>query len=699
MKSFSHWVVRHYRAIIVFSVLCLIPAFYGMAQTKINYDLLTYLPGNLNSVHGQHILEKDFKVAANAFLLIEDKDEWQAQQLRKEIEKVDGVEKVIWIDEWADITVPRDFVPIKVVDQFYKGSDTLMQIQFKGGAGDEQTITAIRQIQTLLDRSMYLGGTSAIISDLRILIDHERVLYLLVAVILIFLVLALTLSSTIVPLLFLLSIGVAVMYNLGSNLFLGQISYVTSAIAAVLQLGVTMDFSIFLMHRYLEEKKKQGGKEEGMATAIEKTFVAIGASSLTAIAGFLSLGVMQIGLGKDMGIVMAKGVALGVIISLTLLPSLILATDDFISRFQHRIFLPSFKWTALLVSKRYWVMVILLVALIFPAYYGKEHVKVFYSLSDALPRDMNSIKSTDYIKQRFGEADTLYLVTPAGETWKVKKLSAEIRGYPGVVGVVAPSDLTDSAIPEQYIPEKLRNSFSNGKYDYTIIQSKYHPAEPQATRLIKQIREASGHYFKTSYLSGESVLTDDMIHLAGNDQKKVELWSVGAILTILALAFTSLSLPFILVLVIELAILINLGMPFFLGKSISFIALMSIGAIQLGSCVNYAILMVSRYREELAVHDKFTAIQNAVQGTGGSIVTSALALSSATIGVGMISKVQMISSLSIMIARGAFISMLTILFFLPPLLVVLQEVITHTTWRWRQGGANIREEICHEKDI
>lgn len=698
MKSFAHGVVKHYKAIIVICILLLIPAVYGMVNTKINYDLLTYLPDNLNSVKGQHILEKDFKVAGNAFLMIEGKDDWQVQHLKKEIEKIPGVEKVIWVDQWADITVPRDFVPQKVIDQYYKGNDTLMQVQFEGGAGDEKTVTAIKNIEKLMDQSSYLGGTSAIIADLRTLIDHERILYLIIAVVLIFLILALTLSSTIVPLLFLLSIGVAVMYNLGTNLFLGQISYVTSAIAAVLQLGVTMDFSIFLMHRYLEEKKRSSGKEEAMATAIEKTFIAIGASSLTAIAGFLSLGVMQIGLGKDMGTVMAKGVALGVIVSLTLLPALILATDDFISRFQHRIFLPSFNWTSRLVSNRRWIMVILLVALIFPAWYGKEHVKVFYSLSDALPRDMRSIKSTDYIKQCFGEADTLYLVTPSGEEWKVQELAKEIRGFKGIVGVVAPSDLSDPAIPAPYIPEKLRDSFSNGKYDYTIIQSKYHPAEPEATRLIKQIRGASDKYFTTSYLSGESVLTDDMISLAGHDQKKVDICSVGAILLILALAFASLSLPFILVLVIELAILVNLGMPFFVGKSISFIALMSIGAIQLGSCVNYAILMVSRFREELAYHDRFTAIQNAVKGTGGSIVTSALALSSATIGVGMISKVQMISSLASMIARGAFISMFAILFFLPPLLVVLQGVVSHTTWRW-PGNHKIVEGLSNEENL
>lgn len=696
MKSFGRWVVEHYKAIIITCILLLIPAVYGLVNTRINYDLLTYLPDNLNSTKGQAILEKDFRVAGNAFLMIEGKDDWRVQHLRQEIEKVPGVEKAVWIDEWADITIPRQFVPEQVEKQYYQGDDTLMQIQFKQGAGDEKTVAAIRQIEKLLDESSYLGGTSAIISDLRTLIDHERVLYLIIAVVLIFLVLTLTLSSSIVPLLFLLSIGFAVMYNLGTNLFLGRISYVTSAIAAVLQLGVTMDFSIFLMHRYLEEKRKNRLKEEAMATAIEKTFVAIGASSLTAIAGFLSLGVMQIGLGKDMGTVMAKGVALGVLVSLTLLPSLILACDGMISRFQHRILLPSFRWTGRLVAKRYWVLVILLIALIFPAWYGREHVKVFYSVSDALPRGMRSIQSTDYIKQCFGEADTLYLVTPSGEEWKLKELSKEIRGLKGVAGVVAPSDLSDPAVPQPYIPEKLRESFSNGKYDYTIIQSKYHPAEPDATRLIKQIRAASDKHFAVTYLSGESVLTDDMISLAGHDQQKVDLYSIAAILAILALVFTSLSLPFFLVLVIELAILVNLGMPFFLGKSVSFIALMSIGAIQLGSCVNYAILMVSRYREELAAHDKFTAIQNAVRGTGGSIVTSALALSSATIGVGMISKVQMISSLATMIARGAFISMFAIIFFLPPLLLIMQEIISHTTLRWPRGK-KIGEGLSNEK--
>lgn len=678
--------------------MLLIPAVYGMVNTRINYDLLTYLPAGLNSVKGQAILEKDFRVAGNAFLMIEGQDDWQVRHLKKEIEKVSGVEKVIWVDQWADITIPRDFVPDQVIDQFYKGDGTLMQIQFEGGAGDEKTVAAIKNIEKLMDRNAYLGGTSAIIADLRTLIDHERVLYLIIAVALIFAVLALTMSSTIVPVLFLLSIGAAVMYNLGTNLALGQISYVTSAIAAVLQLGVTMDFSIFLMHRYLEEKRKSLNKEEAMATAIEKTFIAIGASSLTAIAGFLSLGVMQIGLGKDMGMVMAKGVALGVVVSLTFLPALILACDDYISRFQHRTFLPSFNWTSRLVSKRYWIMVVLLIALIFPAWYGKEHVKVFYSLSDALPRDMRSIQSTDYIKQCFGAADTLYLVTPSGEEWKVKEVAREIRALDGVVGVVAPSDLSDPAIPGPYIPEKLRDSFSNGEYDYTIIQSQYHPADPEATHLIKEIRAASQDYFTTSYLSGESVLTDDMISLADHDQKKVDMWSIAAIMLILALVFGSLSLPFILVLIIELAILINLGAPFFVGKSISFIALMSIGAIQLGSCVNYAILMVSRYREELMAHDRFTAISNAVKGTGGAIVTSALALSSATIGVGMISKVQMISSLATMIARGAFISMFAILFFLPPLLLVMQGVISHTTWRWPVNKQN-GEELSDEKAV
>jgi len=688
MKAFSRWVVEHYKLIIVICALLLIPGFYGMATTKINYDILTYLPQNLNSVQGQNILEKDFKVAGNAFLLVEDQQDWQVQDLKKRIENVKGVEKVIWIDNWADITIPREFVPEKVRDQFYNKDATLMQIQFKEGSGSENTVQAIADVKDLLNRNMYLGGTSAVIADLRILINHERVIYLILAVLLIFLILSLTLSSEIIPVLFLTSIGVAVVYNLGSNIFLGKISYVTSAIAAVLQLGVTMDFSIFLMHRYLEEKNKLGNKEEAMAEAIHKTFVAIGASAATAMAGFLSLAVMQIGLGKDMGIVMAKGVALGVIVSLTLLPALILLCDGLISRFRHRVFLPKFEWTAKLVSKRYWVLLGLFVLLLFPAYYGKEHVPVFYNLTDALPKDIQSIKSTEYIKERFGSSDTLYLITPSNQEWKLKELSQQIAAVPGVKGVTSIADVKDVTIPDQYIPEAIKDSFSNGKYDYTLIQSKYQPADSHTHGLIKDLREKTAQYFPESYLSGESVLTDDMIKLSNTDQKQVDKWSIGAILAILALTFASISLPVILVLVIEFAIFVNLGIPYFTNISIPFIAVMTIGAIQLGSCVNYAILMVSRYKEELVIHDKFHAIHNAVQGTARSIVTSALALSFATIGVGFVSKVGMIASLSMMIARGAIISMFAILFFLPPLLVVCQDLIEYTTLHWNKGLKN-----------
>ena len=640
------------------------------------------------SPQGQGILEKDFRIAGNGFLLVEDQADWQVQDLKTRIAKIEGVEKVTWIDNWADITIPREYVPEKVRDMFYKDDATLLQIQFKEGASSDQTGQAIQEIKELLDKNMYLGGTSAVMADLRILIDHERLIYLLLAVALIFLILSLTMSSTIVPILFLLSIGVAVVYNLGSNLMLGSISYVTSAIAAVLQLGVTMDFSIFLMHRYLEEKKKQATKEEAMAEAVHKTFVAIGASALTAMAGFLSLAVMQIGLGQDMGIVMAKGVALGVIVSLTLLPALIICCDGLISRFQHRVFLPSFNWTSRLVSKRYWILLAVFVLLLFPAIYGKENVKIFYNLADALPRDIQSIKSSDFIKQSFGFSDNLYLITPANEEWKLQALSAEIKNIPGVIAVTAPTDIKDPAIPGEYIPSQLRDSFGNGKYDYSLIQSKYSPAGQGTAQMVKELRSRSARYFDESYLTGESVLTDDMIKLSGTDQKKVDIWSIGAILAILALTFTSVSLPVILVMVIEFAIFVNLGIPYFTHTTIPFIAVMTIGAIQLGSCVNYAILMVSRYKEELLNYDKYTAISNAVKESGGAIVTSALALSFATIGVGLISKVGMIGSLSMMIARGAIISMFAILFFLPPLLLICQDIIACTSLRWNQGLGN-----------
>lgn len=684
MQSFSRWVVDHYKLIIVISVLLLIPGFCGMANTKINYDIFSYLPENLNSVQGQEILEKDFRVAGNGFLLIEDQADWQVQHIKEKIAQIDGVEKVIWIDNWADITIPQEFIPDKVRDQFYKGNATLLQIQYEEGASSERTGQAVEKIRGLLDQNMYLGGTSAVMADLRTLIDHERVIYLILAVVLILLVLSLTLSSPLVPVLFLLSIGAAIVYNLGSNVFLGDISYVTSAIAAVLQLGVTMDFSIFLMHRYMEEKNKAGTKEQAMTNAIHKTFVAIGASALTAMAGFLSLSVMQIGLGKDMGIVMAKGVGLGVIVSLTLLPALILSCDGLISRFQHRVFLPSFNFTSRLVSKRYWILLAVFAVLLVAAVYGRANVNVYYNLADALPGEIQSMKSTDFIKEKFGTTDTLYLITPASEEWKLQSVTSEIEKVPGVKSVSSAIDVKDPAVPEEFISGELRDSFSKGKYDYCIIQTEYKPAAGETEQMIAALRSISARYFDESYLTGESVLTDDLIKLCDTDQKAVDKWSIGAILLILALTFTSLSLPILLVVVIEFAIFINLGIPYFTNTTIPFIALMTIGAIQLGSCVNYAILLVSRYKEELLVNDKFTALRNAVKGSGGAIVTSALTLSLATVGVGFISQVGMIGSLSMMIARGALISMLAILFFLPPLLLVCQDIIAYTSLRWKK---------------
>lgn len=688
MKSFGHFVARHPKAIIIVCLLCLIPAYFGMVSTKINYDIFTYLPKDLNSTQGQDILQNDFRVAGNAFLMMDRTNDWEVLRLKQRIETVPGVEKVIWINDWVDLTVPRQFVPDKLKDQFYKGDSTLLQIQFQEGPGSERTVAAINEIQSILDHNAHLGGVSAVIAGMRGLIEHERLLYLAAGVLLSLIVLSLTLSSTIIPILFLCSIGAAILYNLGTNMFLGRISYVTSAITAVLQLGVTMDFSIFLMHRYLEEKEKYPTPEDAMAEAIHRTFLAIGASSLTAIAGFLALSVMQIGLGKDMGIVMAKGVAFGVIISLTLLPALIVCFDGLISRYQHRVFLPSFNGIATLVTKRYIILAVLFVALLVPAYYGRQHVKVFYNVADALPQKMQSILDTKYIKERFGNSDTMYLIMPSGHKWEQKNLAAEIRKFPGVVSVLTPADMADTAIPDEYLPENVRDSFSNGTYDYMVIQSSVPPADKDAGRLISRIRNAADIRFNTYYLSGESVLTDDLIKLTKEDSKKVDLWSVGAILAILALAFTSLSLPIILVAVIELAILINMAIPFYMNDSIPFIALLSVGAIQLGSTVNYAILMVSRFKEELACNDKFTAAQHAVRGTGKAVVTSALTLCFATIGVGMITQIDMIGSLTTMIARGAIVSVLCILLFLPALLLVFEDAVNATTLRWRAGKAN-----------
>jgi Predicted exporters of the RND superfamily len=686
MKRFSHWVTKHYITVLIIGVVVLIASIFGLMLTKINYDILSYLPNDLNSTQGEHILDNDFKTAGSAMLLTDVTDLQKAKRLKDEITAIPGVENVTWLDSAADIFVPRDQISESIRDQFIKGDVTLMTIQFEEPASSQKTFDAIEQIKKHLDSKTYLGGVGALLNDLRHLIDHEKIIYVLIAVALILVIIGIALDSFMVPLLFLASIGMAIAYNMGTNFLKGNISYITSAIAAVLQLGVTMDFSIFLYHRFEQERQKTNDKFEAMANAMSSTSVAILASSLATAAGFIALVPMKIKIGEDMGIVLAKGVILGVITALTVLPSLLLLFDDLTQKTRHKAVLPSFRRTSEFVTKHYRVIFIIFLILFIPAYYGKANTKIYYNIMDAMPSNMQSMKSTNIIKDKFGVSEIIYLITDKSEPrYKEELLNDEIKKIENVKSSQCIESMADARIPESFLPNRLKDQFQKGNYRYILISLKTKGAEDTTNEAISKIdTKAHDYYGSKYYLSGEAVLTKDLIGLVDKDIKTVDMISIGAIFLILLLAYKSISLPVILVGVIELAIFFNLGIPYFTGTTLPFIASLTIGSIQLGSTVNYSILMVSRYREELLESDRIEAMKNAIRGTGPSIITSALTLAAVTFGVGAVSQVKMIGQFATMIGRGTLISFVCIMLALPSVLLICDYIISHTSLGWKE---------------
>ena len=693
LKKFSRFIVNHPAAVLAAGVLVFLAALYGMSFTKINYDILNYLPGDLSSVQGENILDKSFKTAGSALLLTDVTDMERVRELKSEIEKIKGVESVLWLDNAVDPAIPLRYLSEPVKEPFIKGKATLMTIQFEKSASSQTTFEAVDRIRALLDSKSRFGGMAALLNDLRHLMDHEKLVYILVAVALIFILLSVTLDSFAISILFLISIGMAIALNMGTNFLRGNISYITSAIASVLQLGVTMDFSIFLYHRYEQERRKLENKQEAMAKAMCHTSVAVFASALATAAGFLALLPMKIKIGEDIGIVLAKGVIIGVITAMTILPALLMLSDGIIEKTRHKPLLPGFKVTSGFVAKHYRVIFAVFLLLFIPAYFGKTHSEIFYNIMDALPADMQSMKSTNTIKDTFGISEVIYLVTDRSESrLKEESLMKELEGIGNIKSTQGIGTFADACVPESFLPEKLKNQFERDQYRYIRINLKTKAAEDSTNRTIDKIEGlASKYYADRYYLCGEAVLTRDLIKLTDKDIKVVDIISIGAIFVILLIAFRSASLPVILVGVIELAIFINLGIPYYTHTSIPFIASMTVGAIQLGSTVNYSILMVTRYREELQGNDRLQAMKNAIVGSGPSIVTSALTLAAATLGVGYVSKIKMIGQFAMMIGRGTLISFVCILLALPAVLLVFDGLIGLTTLKWKGTQKNASE--------
>ena len=682
MVNFGKKVVKYRVLILILGVLLLIPSVFGYLNTRVNYDVLTYLPDNIETMKGQDILVNDFGTGAFSMFIVDGMEEKDVAELKEKIEKVDHVANVIWYDSIADISVPMSMLPDDIYDVFNSDTGTMMAIFFDEGTSSDGTMDAIAQIRKIAGKQCFLSGMSAVVTDTKNLAEKETPVYVLIAVILAVIVLGLTMESFFVPLLFMLSIGMAIIYNLGSNYFMGEISYITKALAAVLQLGVTLDYSIFLMHSYEEQQVRyDGDKKRAMAHAISQTFSSVIGSSITTIAGFIALCFMSFTLGLDIGIVMVKGVIFGVIACVTILPSMILCCDKIIEKTQHKPFLPDIGRISDKVTKRYLVYVVLFLLFLFPAIYGNNHTAVYYNLDETLPKDLPSIIANEKLKEDYDMNTThMILVDSSVSSTDVNKMIKEMDKVDGVKWALGLDSLVGPSVPSDMIPESVSSMLKNDKYQLLLVNSEYKVASDEVNAQIKALNKILHKYDKTGMLIGEGPLTADLIDITDQDFKTVSAVSIGIIFVIILVLFKSISLPVILVGVIEFAIFVNMGIPYYTGTKLPFVASIVIGTIQLGSTVDYAILMTTRYkRERNHGANKHDAITTAHRVSAQSIMVSALSFFAATIGVGLYSNIDMISSLCILMARGALISMVVVIFVLPSMFMVFDKVIVKTS--------------------
>lgn len=682
-------IVKFRVPILILSIILLIPAVWGYVNTRINYDVLTYLPEDIETMQGQEIMTNDFGIGAFSMLMVDGMEDKEIVKLKEKLEKVDGVENVLWYDSLADISVPQSVLPSKLYDEYNTEDGTMMAVFFKDGTSSDETMKAITEIRKITGEQCFLSGMSAIVEDTKELAEKETPLYVLIAVALSALVLAITMESIFVPVLFLLSIGIAIVYNLGTNVFFGEISYITKALAAVLQLGVTMDYSIFLMHSYQEQQVRYNGdKERAMAHAISQTFSSVIGSSVTTVAGFIALCFMSFTLGKDIGIVMAKGVIFGVLVCVTVLPSMILCCDKLIEKTKHKPLLPDIGRISDKVTKRYVIYVVAFVILLFPAIYGNNHTGVYYNLDESLPKNLPSVIANTKLKEDYNMNTThMILVDSSVAGSDVKKMSQEIEKVDGVKWVLGLDNLVGSGVPADMLPESVTGMLKNDKYQLLMVNSTYKVATDKVNKQIEQIDKIMDKYDKGAMLVGEGPLTKDLINITDTDFKRVSAVSIGIVFVIILLLFKSITIPVILVGVIEFAIFVNMGIPFYTGTKLPFVASIVIGTIQLGATVDYAILMTTRYqRERSRGAGKFDAITTAHKFSAQSIIVSALSFFAATIGVGLYSNIDMISSLCILMARGALISMVVVVLILPSLFMVFDKIIVKTSKGFRPSG-------------
>lgn len=683
MERIAKQIANHSKLILLLAVILLIPSAYGYFNTNINYDILSYLPDDISTRKAEKILKDDFDCGSLAMLIVENMDDKDVAKIKDKVAKVDGVANVMWVDDFVDLAVPKEILPKDMTDFLYNGDkSTMMIIKMEKSTGDIKTQNAVASIRHIAGKQSFLSGMSGILKDTKDLADKEVPSYILIGGILILIILGLSLESTLIPIIFLTSISMAIVYNFGSNIIFGEISYITKALAAVLQLGVTMDYSIFLFHRYEEEKLKlPNDKKSAMANAIKNTLISVVGGSVTTFAGFLALCTMDLAIGRDIGLVMAKGVFIGVLCTITVLPSFLLVFDKQVEKYKHRTIMPSFNKVSKFVVKNYKKLAILFVIILIPSYFGYKNAKVYYNLDESLPANFPSIIATNKMKTDYNmESTNFILVKDSISENDLSKMIKEIENLDGITSVIGLEKYIGPRIDQDFLPSDILDKVKSKNYEEVLVNSKYKAATDECNAQIEELNKIVHKYDKEGLVGGEAPLTLDLIKIADSDFTKVNVASIIAIFIIIAVLFKSISLPVILVTTIQCAIFLNLGLPYYTGTVEPFIASIVLGTIQLGATIDYAILLTSRFREELNEgYEKFEAMERSIKSSTPSIITSALSFFGATVGVGLISKLDMISALCTLMSRGAVVSMFIIIFMLPAILLLFEGIVVKTS--------------------
>lgn len=680
MKKFSNYIANNYLVILIICLILIIPAFIGYRHTRINYDILIYLPEKVDTIKGENILTNDFSLGSYAFVMTDMKSNYKILELENEIKKIDGVGKVFSVVDVVDTKIPKEMLPDEVLNKIYKDDTTVIMVTFKGSMSDDKTVSAVRELRTVVGDANKVSSMTSMIIDTMDISDQEFLIYVAISVLLCIIVLVVATNSYAVPFLLLANIGVAILYNLGSNIFLGQISYITKAITAILQLGVTTDFSIFLYHKYEQAKDKENDNKKAMSIAISETFKSVVGSSLTTFVGFLALCTMDLTLGTDIGIVMSKGVTFGLVCVLTLFPALLLTFDKLINKTKHKVFLPEFKLIQKFSIKNYKLIFIIFLILLIPAFIGNNNYQVYYKLDDSLPADLPFHISNTKMAEDFGiTSPQIIILNKNIKIDDVNELCKKIEKLKGIDMVIAPNSLIDASIDDM-LPDDLRKILDNDKYQLILLNSKYEVASDELNQQIKDIEKIVKKYDKNGIVAGEGALMKDLVTIADHDFHMVNYTSIIVIFIVMLLVLKSLGLPLVLIFAIEFAIFINMAISYYTGVKLPFIASIVVGTIQLGATIDYAILMSTTYLDfRRKIKDKTKAMENTLKNTVPAIITSALCFFCATVGVSIVTKIDMIGSICTLLSRGSIISMLVVILILPSLLIIFDGFIQKTT--------------------